>query len=644
MYMKKAAPAKGGEGSNVFLTQEMVEILAEIERTRHHQKTLDAEVETACKRMIDKKFDNKLLDELESLEKQEVDLENKHMRLCKDYLTIKQKVRREVLKKEKEKLAVPAIKVDEILDSASLSVIETRVFGKSTKSYLTKGEELTHDLSTWELDPSEIKVFEKQKLGKGTFGSVVKGQLRGKTVAVKTIDANWKSDGEVHTKILDDFRNECAVMTKLLHPNVLLLMGVCLEPEQGKLIMVTELMPRGSVFDLLHNSDDEISFKQRMRFARDTALGVNWLHLSNPPILHLDLKTQNILVDENWVAKVADFGLSRIKKTEQKGAVGSPLYMAPEVLAEQPYSEKADVYSFGIIVWELLTQMIPYEDKDFETVADVFRYVVKQQKRPTMPDNCPPRLAKLIGACLEHDPRKRPSFKTILEGQVLDEIMLDAVISDANALAREFWLRSFKTKEGTIRDSVPWKEFVKTLIKYCSIQLPKKTTWKDALVIKALHLVLVPNAADSTGGQVSIEDFGNVLEWFGPFTSDETFVKRVQDVIKMNGFYGDCTSENAERQMAGKKVGTYIIRFSSKPGYYTITAVESEDQLKHYRIKHRAGSGFMLGTQEYPTLKELLKARKKDLGLKRALMGSKYAQLFVAHDTHMGADYARLAD
>jgi peroxiredoxin family protein len=95
MYMKKAAPAKGGEGSNVFLTQEMVEILAEIERTRHHQKTLDAEVETACKRMIDKKFDNKLLDELESLEKQEVDLENKHMRLCKDYLTIKQKVRRD---------------------------------------------------------------------------------------------------------------------------------------------------------------------------------------------------------------------------------------------------------------------------------------------------------------------------------------------------------------------------------------------------------------------------------------------------------------------------------------------------------------------------------------------------------------------
>ncbi len=89
-------------------------------------------------------------------------------------------------------------------------------------------------------------------------------------------------------------------------------MGVCLEPEQGKLIMVTELMPRGSVFDLLHNSDgidclshcylafgvdlsscvvfpwpDEISFKQRMRFARDTALGVNWLHLSNPPILYV---------------------------------------------------------------------------------------------------------------------------------------------------------------------------------------------------------------------------------------------------------------------------------------------------------------------------------------------------------------------
>ncbi len=117
-----------------------------------------------------------------------------------------------------------------------------------------KGQELTHDLSTWELDASEIRVFERQKLGKGTFGKVVRGQLRGKTVAVKTIDINWKVDGEVHTKILDDFRNECSVMTKLLHPNVLLLMGVCIEPDQGKLIMVTELMPRGSVFDLLHSS------------------------------------------------------------------------------------------------------------------------------------------------------------------------------------------------------------------------------------------------------------------------------------------------------------------------------------------------------------------------------------------------------
>lgn len=77
---------------NVFFTQEMMEILDEIDRTRHQQKALDADVEAACKRMIDKKFDNKLLDELESLEKQEVDLENKHMRLCRDYLTLKQKV------------------------------------------------------------------------------------------------------------------------------------------------------------------------------------------------------------------------------------------------------------------------------------------------------------------------------------------------------------------------------------------------------------------------------------------------------------------------------------------------------------------------------------------------------------------------
>jgi len=462
-------------------------------------------------------------------------------------------------------------------------------------------------------------------------------------VAVKTIDANWKADGEIHTKILDDFRNECAVMTKLLHPNVLLLMGVCIEPEQGKLIMVTELMPRGSVFDLLHNGHEEISFKQRMRFALDTALGMNWLHLSVPPILHLDLKTQNILVDENWVAKVADFGLSRIQKKEQKGAVGSPLYMAPEVLAEQPYNEKADVYSFGIILWELMTQKIPYEDKDFETVSDVFRFVVKQQKRPTMPHHCPPRLAKLIANCLEHEPRKRPSFKAILESQVIDQIIVDVIISDANAPAREFWLQSFKTKEGTIRDSVPWKEFIKAYISHCGIKLPKNETWKTSLMVQALHLAFIPNAGDSVGGSVSLEEFGNALEWFGPFTADEAFPVRVLDTYKMNGFFGDITSENAERQMAGKKVGTYMIRFSSRPGYYTITAMDGEGQLNHYRIKHRAGSGFFLGHQEYPTLKDLIKVHKKDLGLKRALMGSKYSQLLLAHQAPLGADYVRFS-
>ncbi len=68
--------------------------------------------------------------------------------------------------------------------------------------------------------------------------------------------------------------------------------------------------------------------------------------------------------------------------------------------------------------------------------------------------------------------------------------------------------------------------------------------------------------------------------------------------------------------MAGKKVGTYMIRFSSKPGYYTITAMESEGQLKHFRIKHRSGTGYFLGSQEYPSLCALLKARKNDLGLK----------------------------
>lgn len=149
-----------------------------------------------------------------------------------------------------------------------------------------------------------------------------------------------------------------------------------LSAQLGNLAIVSEFLPRGSVYDLLRDKKTALSLKRRLLFATDCARGAQlrrlrdshavvcpgmvWLHGASPPILHLDLKTANLLVNEAWSVKVGDFGLARHKRVALAGRVGSPLYMAPEVLQGEAYDESADVYSFGVILCELHTRADPY--------------------------------------------------------------------------------------------------------------------------------------------------------------------------------------------------------------------------------------------------------------------------------------------
>jgi serine/threonine protein kinase len=170
------------------------------------------------------------------------------------------------------------------------------------------------------------------------------------------------------------------------------------------------------------------------------------LHGGKPPILHRDLKSANILLDESYTAKVCDFGLSRIKSTGQSmtGNCGTVQWMArtyhwptrhrrrngssmailtdvffllllhisAEVLANQDYNEKADIYSFGIIFWELLSQQCPY---DKMTPIQCALAVLNRNQRPEIPKWCPPPLQRLIRSCLKKDPEERPTFEQIID-------------------------------------------------------------------------------------------------------------------------------------------------------------------------------------------------------------------------------------
>jgi len=144
------------------------------------------------------------------------------------------------------------------------------------------------------------------------------------------------------------------------------------------------------------------------------AKGMNYLHSSHPTIVHRDLKSPNLLVDKNWVVKVSDFGMSRLKHhtfLSSKSTAGTPEWMAPEVLRNEPSNEKCDVYSFGVILWELATMRVPWSGLNPMQVVGAVGF---QNRRLEIPKDVDPQVASIISSCWDSDPSKRPSFSQLL--------------------------------------------------------------------------------------------------------------------------------------------------------------------------------------------------------------------------------------
>jgi len=256
-------------------------------------------------------------------------------------------------------------------------------------------------------------------LGKGSQGEVFKATWRGSTVAVKKVDTR-----KVAPEIIEEFCSEAHIMRRLRHPTLTLFMGVSLE--HPHLCIVTELVARGSLFDLIHDEHAALTWSKCLGIALDVARGMNYLHSHTPPILHRDLKSLNILVDENWRGKVADFGMTRF---QEEGTTmtqcGSPLWMAPEMIRNDPYDEKSDVYSFAICLWEMYTRKIPYRDLGLNPSHLVVK-VVKEHLRPPIPKTCPRPFRHLMEKCWHPSAERRPTFQQILA--MLEKMIADPAI------------------------------------------------------------------------------------------------------------------------------------------------------------------------------------------------------------------------
>lgn len=197
------------------------------------------------------------------------------------------------------------------------------------------------------------------------------------------------------------------------HPNIVPFLAAVVEPPQ--LCIVTELCGNGSLYELLHQKRVVLPLERILHLARGVAAGMSYLHANR--IVHRDLKSLNVLIDVYDNAKIADFGLTKCRtatSSMMNMVAGTPLWMAPEVMTRKPYDEKADVYSFGLILWETATNKLPFEGLDH---MGLLMAVGMQGERPPLPEvgpRCPQELISLIQDCWHADPSKRPAFKEVL--------------------------------------------------------------------------------------------------------------------------------------------------------------------------------------------------------------------------------------
>ncbi|RDX98674.1 putative serine/threonine-protein kinase SIS8, partial [Mucuna pruriens] len=276
----------------------------------------------------------------------------------------------------------------------------------SHESSSSRGDNESNTVLECEIHWEDLQL--REEIGQGSYAVVYHGIWNASDVAVKVYFGNGYTE-----KILQDYRKEIDIMKRLRHPNVLLFMGAVYSPE--RLAIVTELLPRGSLFKNLHKNNQTLDIRKRLRMALDVARGMNYLHHRNPPIVHRDLKSSNLLVDKNWTVKVGDFGLSRLKNETlltTKSGRGTPQWMAPEVLRNEPSNEKSDVFSFGVILWELITQSIPWKNLNSLQVVGVVGFM---DRRLDLPEGLDPHVASVINDCWRSDPEQRPSFEELIQ-------------------------------------------------------------------------------------------------------------------------------------------------------------------------------------------------------------------------------------
>ena len=505
-------------------------------------------------------------------------------------------------------------------------------------------------------------------------------------------------------------------------------MGYTTSPE--KPMVVNEFLKTNLEIYLEDKEKGASSIVERIRIAKEAALGLSWLHRNH--IAHRELKPSNILLDANNHAKVADYGLSRarllINRAKQKLSSSSdspsshpdlltsteltcnatvdldelPVWTAPELLnamkltkstsligavsslsLSAPSSdlsssgparisyEKCDIYSFGVILWQLLTRRSPFSTPTdslpiYSDLESFVHALVVDKARPDIPPDTLPALQELIKDCWDSNPNRRPPFQSIVKR--LDHIMVDGAIRDP--LANKFWKDMFLTSGG---ETVKWKEFCNSFATFLGLTVAGSLNILDLITInhhkikdttipldiRCLHAIMVQNdshsppaaiggapatssnpataAASSSEDMVSMEHFGRMMDWFGPIRKDARalILSRIREVLKRPWFHGDIPTSETETRIMTREVGTFLVRFSnSAPGVFAISKVAAPLKVNHLRVSRemdaQGNSKFRLGSHTADSLDALIDLVANDYQLLVPCANAPYAYLFAA--------------
>ncbi|CAF1297699.1 unnamed protein product [Adineta steineri] len=284
---------------------------------------------------------------------------------------------------------------------------------------------------------AELKLDEE--IGKGGFGTVYRAtwERTHYTVAVKTLHLIHLASNDKRA-----FEKELKILHNLRSPHIVTLFGACME--DGNYAMVIEYMSLGSLYKVLHEDKDTdkltLEWPERWSIALQAAIGVNYLHQLSPAILHRDLKSANFLLEriyEGYSVKLCDFGVAQIRNATTRQTTGSterPIslsWTAPEILDLEDHTEKSDIYSLGIVYWELFEYKIPYDG----CTDGVIRQFVLAGKRLKNFEKTPSTFRTIIERCWAHNPSDRPDGSELIqmikqcipvETDILQHIFYDA--------------------------------------------------------------------------------------------------------------------------------------------------------------------------------------------------------------------------